>query len=271
MTTDVLVEGRHFDLGRDTPEQVGAQAAVSNLSDLAGSGGAAGWLVWALTLPAGFGVGRFRRLVRGFAACAAAHGARVVGGNLSRTDGPAVIAVTAGGPLAGARAFLRSGARPGDRVYVTGPLGDAALGWQDDDPAARAARHQWRPHLPEAAALAAWGAVTAAMDVSDGLLIDTGRLARASGVAIELERAAIPTSAHYRARRGDDLDAALTGGEDYVLVFTAPPDRPPPPAANAHRIGACAAGAGLTLDGRPVTARGHDHFAPPTDKDPDDL
>lgn len=270
MTTDVLVEGRHFDAKRDSPEQIGAQAAVSNLSDLAGSGGAAGWLVWALTLPADFGAGRFRRLVRGFATCAAAHGARVVGGNLSRTDGPAVIAVTAGGPLAGARAFTRVGARPGDAVYVTGPLGDAALGWQDDDPAARAVRHRWRPHLPEAAALAAWGAVTAAMDVSDGLLIDAGRLARASGVAIGFERALIPTSAHYHARRGDDLDAALTGGEDYVLLFTAPPDEAPPPAANARRIGVCAAGAGLTLDGRPVAARGHDHFAPSTAKEPHD-
>lgn len=261
MTTDVLVEGRHFDVKRDTPEQIGAQAAVSNLSDLAGSGGAAGWLVWALTLPAGWGAGRFRRLVRGFAECAARYGARVVGGNLSRTDGPAVIAVTAGGPLAGARVLDRAGARPGDRVYVTGPLGDAALGYLDDDPAARAERHRWRPHLAEAAALARWGRIGAMMDISDGLLIDAGRLARASGVGLAFERGAIPVSAHYRARRGDELGPALSGGEDYVLLFTAPPDAEPPPEASAHPIGTVFAGEGLRLDGRPVAAAGHDHFA----------
>lgn len=261
VTTDVLVEGRHFDVERDTPEQIGAQAAVSNLSDLAGSGGAAGWLVWALTLSKRWDHDRFRRLVRGFAECAAAHGAQVVGGNLSATDGPAVIAVTAGGPLAGDRPFTRAGARPGDAVWLTGPLGDAALGYLEPDPEARAMRHRWRPHLAEAAALARWGRVTAAMDISDGLLIDGGRLARASGVQLALDSAAIPTSDHYRARRGDALDAALTGGEDYVLLFCAPPGAAPP-VADAHRIGTCRPGDGISLDGCPVEPGGHDHFDP---------
>lgn len=260
VTTDVLVEGRHFDPARDTPEQIGAQAAISNLSDLAGSGGRAGWLVWALTLPDAWDRDRFRGLVRGFAECAAEHGAQVVGGNLSTTDGPAVISVTAGGPLAGDRPFTRAGARPGDAVWVTGALGDAALGYLDPDPEARAVRHRWRPHLAEAAALADWGRVTAAMDISDGLLIDADRLARASGVQIAFDGAAIPTSDHYRARRGDALDVALRGGEDYVLLFCSPPGVPPPAAARAHRVGICRSGAGISLDGRAVAPRGHDHF-----------
>lgn len=262
VTTDSLVEDRHFQLDRDTPYQVGVQAAVANLSDLAASGGGAGWLVWALCLPHHWSLPMIGELTRGFAETAARHGFAIIGGNLSRTDGPAVIAVTAGGPLAGARAFDRSGARPGDSVYVTGPLGDAALGYLDADAAARAARHRWRPHLPEARALAEWGRVSAAMDISDGLLIDADRIARASGVALDIDPSRIPVSAHYRARRGADLRAALTGGEDYVLLFTAPADDPPPLAAAAHLIGRVLAGRGLRLNGAPVAAAGHDHFAP---------
>lgn len=267
VTTDALVEGRHFDLARDTPYEAGAQAAVANLSDLAASGGAAGWLVWDLTLPARWSAETFRQLVRGFAETCARHGARIIGGNLARIDGPAVISVTVGGPLAGDRPFVRDGARPGDAIHVTGPLGDAALGYLEPDAAARRARHRWRPHLIEAAALARWGRVTAAMDVSDGLALDLDRLLRASGVAADLDAGAIPTSARYRARRGADLRPALTGGEDYVLLFCAPADAPPPPEANAVRIGTIrpAGGPRLRLDGRPLDPGGHDHFGPDPD------
>ncbi len=261
VTADTLVEGVHFELGRDGPEHVGAQAAVQNLSDLAASGcGPSGlWLVWSLCLPAAWDVAALGALTRGFARTAARHGARVVGGNLSRTPGPAVIAVTAGGPLAGARPLTRRGARAGDAVYVTGALGDAALGVVEHDASARAARHRWRPHLAEAAALAVWGRVTAMMDVSDGLLLDAARLAAASGVAVDLRRADVPVSDFYRSRRGDDLDLALHGGEDYVLLFTAPPAEPPP--VRAWRVGHCAPGAGLRLDGEPARPQGYDHFA----------
>lgn len=262
VSTDTLVEGGHFDFARDTAEQVGAQAAVANLSDLAGSGGAAGWAVWSLSLPARWTTGRFRGVVRGFVNTCAAHGCAVIGGNLSRIDGPAVIAVTVGGPLVGARAFPRSGARPGDRIYVTGPLGDAALGYLEPDAEARQRRHRWRPHLTEARALAHWGHVTAAMDVSDGLALDLDRLLRASGCAARLVGEQLPTSSHYRARRGDDPTVALTGGEDYVLLFCAPPEQTPPAAANAVPIGRVVPldGPRLMLDGAPLDAGGHDHF-----------
>jgi thiamine-monophosphate kinase len=97
------------------------------------------------------------------------------------------------------------------------------------------------------------------MDVSDGLLLDAARLAAASGVGIELLRSGVPVSSFYRSRRGGDLDLALRGGEDYVLLFTAPPDDAPPLAA--WRVGHCTPGAGLRLDGEPARPRGYDHFA----------
>ncbi len=250
VTTDALVEGVHFDLQRDTLEQVGAQAAVANLSDLAASGGGPGWLVWALMLPRDLTRADLCALARGFARVALEHGARVVGGNLSRTPGPLVVSVTAGGPLAGDRPFLRTGARPGDGVYLTGPVGDAALGVTDLDPAARAARHRWRPHLREAAALAAWGGVTAALDVSDGLLTDAGRFP----VAVNLDSGAVPLGPLYQQRRADPA-LALDGGEDYVLLFTA---ASPPPTGT--RIGTCAEGDGVFVDGARVQPAGWDHF-----------
>lgn len=257
ITTDTLVEGVHFDFQRDDPMEVGAQAAVANLSDLAASGGRAGWLVWSLCLPEGFGEASLRALTLGFATVASRFGAAVVGGNLARTRGPLVVSVTAGGDLLGPRAWHRAAAQPGDVIYLTGPVGDAALGWRCPSPATHAARHAWRPHLPEAAALAAWGQVHAAMDVSDGLLIDAGRLAAASGLHLALDTARVPVSALYRHIHGEDRLPALTGGEDYVLLFTGPPGAPALP------IGTCQPGAGVSLDGRPVAPTGFDHFAHP--------
>ena len=193
-------------------------------------------------------------MTQGFAAVATAHGAQVMGGNLSQAQGPAVIAVTVGGPLAGKRRWHRADAMAGHGIYLTGPLGDAALGYLDDDAEARQVRHQWRPHLREAAVLADWGGVGGAMDVSDGLAIDAHRMAAAAGIALHLDSACIPTSAHYRARRSD-LQVALTGGEDYVLLFTAA-DRPP----IGTRVGICRPGAGVYLDDVPLAPAGWDHF-----------
>lgn len=260
VSCDALVEGVHFDLRHDSFRQVGAQAAVCNLSDLAGSGGAAGWAVWSLNLPATWDDAALRALTLGFAETLSAHGARLVGGNLSQTQGPAQISVTVGGPLAGSKALTRSGARPGDLLYVTGPLGDSALGWMRPSPETRRRRHQWRPHLQAAAALAQSPHVTAAMDISDGLLKDAGRLAEASGLSLEIRSAQIPVSDHYRAICGADRRPALIGGEDYVLLFTADPAAPPP--CRAWAIGRCVEGdlGALRVDGERAAAEGYDHF-----------
>lgn len=261
VTTDTLVEGVHFDLRLDRPEQVGAQAAVQNLSDLAASGGGAGWLLWALCLgPAHREAAFVAALAHGFAQTAARFGARVVGGNLSRTPGPLTINVTAGGPLLGAAPLTRKGARPGDLIYVTGGLGDAALGVLH--PEHRAARHAWRPHLAEAARLAASPDVSACMDVSDGLLLDAARLAAASGVTLAIESAAVPL-APACAALPDTATArrlALGGGEDYVLLFTAR-SRPDLRCWPIGRVLAARPGQPLLLDEAPVDPAGFDHFA----------
>lgn len=263
VSCDTLVEGVHFDRRLDTLPQIGAQAAVSNLSDLAGSGGAAGWAMWALSLPPSWSVADLTALAEGFVSTLVRHGARLVGGNLTSTAGPATINVTVGGPLAGPRALTRDGARAGDVLYVTGPLGDGALGWLRPDHATRAGRHRWRPHLAEARALARCPEVSACMDISDGLLKDAGRLGDASGVSIHLTSATLPVSDLYRSRLGGDLKAAISGGEDYVLLFALPGGRPPP--CRAWAVGRCAAGpspsgGGLHLDDRPVAVGGFDHF-----------
>lgn len=267
ITTDALCEGVHFDLAWDTLAQVGAQAAVANLSDLAASGGAPCALVWSLSLPPTLRLDQLEALTSGFARAAAQWESPVVGGNLCVRSGPLELHVTALGAVT--RRLHRRGAQPGDAVFVTGPLGARALGYLEPSEATRALRHEWRPHLQESAALSAWGRVSAMMDISDGLLLDARRLAEASGVSIELEGALLPVCARMSALASSPavaLQAALSGGEDYVLLFTAP--APPPPEARAIRVGACAragaAGPQVTLDGLPVTPRGYQHALTPS-------
>jgi len=137
-------------------------------------------------------------------------------------------------------------------------LGNAALGYVEPDPVTRAARHLWRPHLAEAGTLARWGRVTAAMDISDGLLIDAHRVAKASGVGIEIDTQAIPVSDLYRQRRGHGRELALTGGEDYVLLFTASAAGAAP---IGHPIGRCVDAPGIRVDGVAREPIGFDHFA----------
>lgn len=261
VTTDTLIEGVHFDSAWDSDEQVGAQAAVQNLSDLAASGAGAAWLVWSLCLPPAWrDVERLRALTSGFARVASAHGAHVLGGNLTRTQGPLVISVTAGGALAGARALRRDAACVGQAVYVSGRLGDAALGVLRPSPETRAARHAWRPHLAEAAALAQASGAVACMDISDGLLIDATRMAKASGVTLALESACLPVSRLYSATLGADRRVALAGGEDYVLLFTA--SQPPPfEAWPIGRVDRALTHVPVLLDDTPAPALGWDHFS----------
>ena len=261
VTTDTMVEGVHFDCAWDSDEHVGAQAAVQNLSDLAASGAGASWLVWSLCLPPAWrDLDRLRALTTGFARVASAFGASILGGNLTRTPGPLVVSVTAGGALAGDRALRRDAARVGQTVYVSGRLGDAALGVLRPSRETRAARHAWRPHLAEAAALSRLSGPVACMDISDGLLLDATRMAKASGVTLALETARVPVSTLFAATFGADRRVALAGGEDYVLLFTA--DAPPPfEAWPIGRIVEPLAGAPVLLDDAPAPALGWDHFS----------
>ncbi|HET8540504.1 MAG TPA: thiamine-phosphate kinase [Anaeromyxobacter sp.] len=270
-TVDAVVEGVHLDR-RATPDDAGWKALAVNLSDLAAMGARPLWALVALGLPAGTPDAAVRGLARGLGACARAHGVAVVGGNVSRARDLSVT-VTALGAVPAGRAVLRSGARPGDLVAVTGTVGDAALGLRRG--AARAlVRRQRRPTPRTAAGLALAGLVRAAVDVSDGLAQDLGHLCEASGVGARIGLGELPLSPAYRraARRlADPWAPALAGGEDYELVVAVAPASLPAARAAAARartpltvIGRFVRGTGVRVvgpRGEPVSVpAGHDHL-----------
>jgi thiamine-monophosphate kinase len=235
VTTDVLVEGLDFTAELSEPEDWGWKAVVANLSDLAAMAAEARWLVLALSVPEATPVATLERVYAGVGEACRAFGVALVGGDVSA--GPALsLAVTALGEAE--RPVPRSGARPGDRLCVSGPLGAAAAGLallQAGDPAAAsllgrfpglaAAHRRPRPALAMGLALARAGA-TAMIDVSDGLAGDALHLAEASGVGVEVHDAAVPLApgvAEAAALLGrDPLELALGGGEDFVLAAALP-------------------------------------------------
>ena len=250
-TVDAVVAGVHFDR-RATPADVGWKALAVNLSDLAAMGARPLAALVALGLPRAIRSETVRAIARGLGACARAHGVPVVGGNVTRA-GALSVTVTVLGAVEPGRAVLRSGARPGDLVAVTGTLGDAALGLRSGAEAALA-RRQRRPTPRVAAGLALAGLVRAGIDVSDGLVQDLGHLCRASRVGARIGVSELPLSAAYRraARRLlDPWAPALGGGEDYELVVALPPAL-----LAAARAAAARAGAPLTVIGRFVRGRG---------------
>jgi thiamine-monophosphate kinase len=235
VTTDVLVEGRHFTAALSEPEDWGWKAVAVNCSDLAAMGATPRWLVVALTVPTQTQVRLLERVYAGIGEACRAFGVALVGGDVSA--GPALsLAVTALGEAD--RVVPRSGARPGDRLAVTGPLGAAAAGLdllrRGDQPAldllgrfpglADGHRRPF-PDLAMGPRLAAAGA-TAMLDVSDGLAGDALHLAESSGVGVEIHDAAIPLApgvAEAAALLGrDPVELALGGGEDFVLAAALP-------------------------------------------------
>jgi len=248
LTHDMLVEGVHF-LPTDPPGDVAWKLLAVNLSDLAAKGarpvgvlmgyGLTGDAAWDSAFVAGLG------------AALAAFAVPLLGGDtVAQPPGDSrVLGLTALG-ASGVAVPSRSGAQAGDSLYVTGTIGDAGAGLaiaRGKDGAADllAAYRRPQPRLAEGRALAP--RVHAMMDVSDGLLIDAERMATASGLAVEIDLAAVPLSDALRAR-GDDRPARLaaaTAGDDYELLFALPVGVPPP--VPATRVGRFAAGAGLTL------------------------
>jgi thiamine-monophosphate kinase len=235
VTTDVLVEGLDFTAALSEPEDWGWKAVAANLSDLAAMGAEARWLVLALTVPGPTPVGTLERVYAGVGEACRSFGVALVGGDVSA--GPALsMAVTALGEAE--RPVLRSGARPGDRLAVTGPLGAAAAGLgllRRGDRAAgellgrfpglAAAHRRPTPALAMGLALARAGA-SAMIDVSDGLAGDALHVAEASQVGLEVHDATVPLApgvAEAAALLGlDPLELALGGGEDFVLAAALP-------------------------------------------------
>ncbi|RBY86328.1 thiamine-phosphate kinase [Blastococcus sp. TF02A-30] len=239
-TTDVLVEGRHFRRDWSSAEDIGRKAAAANLADVAAMGGTATALLVGLACPPDTPTTWLEGIAAGLAEECAPLGAAVVGGDTVAaspgSDG-VVLSVTALGDLGGRAPVLRSGVRPGDVLAVAGRLGWSACGLAVlrrgfASPVAVVAAHR-RPTPPYAAGPAAADAgATAMCDVSDGLLADAGHLAAASGVVLDIDRAALvratleptgPLQQVGSALGVDPMAWVLTGGEDHALLATFPP------------------------------------------------
>ncbi len=241
VTTDTLVEGVHF-LPTDPAHDVAWKLVATNLSDLAAKGAIPEGIL--LNYPLGDDAWD-RAFLEGLAESLTAFDTRIIGGDTVALppNAPRVLTVTAFGSDAAAPS--RNGAKAGDALYVTGTIGDAGAGLaialgRDGPPELLAAYRRPQPRLAEGRLLAPH--VHAMMDVSDGLLIDAARMARASNLAVSIDIARVPLSAAYRAFSGDRL-AAVTAGDDYELLFAAPEGF----ATDAVRIGLFAEGSGLVL------------------------
>lgn len=267
VSTDVLLDGVHFRMSTSTARDVGAKAAAVNLSDLAAMGARPRALLVALTIASGHpDVGE---LYDGLSAVATAAGAPVVGGDLV-VGSVTSLAVTAIGDLPdGARAVRRGGATPGDRVWLTGPVGGSAAGLRimEGDVAAREAggaaeelmtRHRRPEARIDAGRELARAGVTAMIDVSDGLVLDARRVAAASGCQLVIEADGVPRAQGVdgvaRALGVDPVVFASTAGEDYELLATGPADLPARSGLPLIPVGRVApgSGVGLTRDGREI-------------------
>lgn len=244
VTTDTLVEGVHF-LPDDPAGDVAWKLVAVSLSDLAGKGAVPEGVMLNYSLS---GSDWDRAFLAGLDACLAVFDCPLIGGDtVSLPQGaPRVLTVTAFGGDAAVPS--RAGAQAGDRLWVTGTIGDAGAGLavarSGEGPGALlAAYRRPRPRLAEGRVLAP--IAHAMMDVSDGLLIDAWRMAVASGLCVTIALDAVPLSAAYRAFAGDDPIAAATAGDDYQLLCALPPDQRP--TGHATCIGSFATGSGLHL------------------------
>lgn len=285
VTADAMVAGVHF-LEGDPPGLIARKLMRVNLSDLAAKGAMPYACLLTLSLPKGTAEGWVAAFAKGLAADAAEYAFPLAGGDTTSTPGPLSLSLTAVGLMPQGRApLLRSGAKPGDAVFVTGTIGDAHLGlavqqgeFADLAPEHRAALiERYRLPQPRVAfgqALAAIPGVHAAADVSDGLIADLSHICAASGLAGTVEAAKLPLSpAAVAAGRSTDLRPRLmTGGDDYEIVFTAAPQAEAAVRAAAKmagiavtQVGAIAAGQGVTaIDGEgkviSLLQKGYRHF-----------
>jgi thiamine-monophosphate kinase len=222
LTTDSMIEGVHFRNELTTPRDLGYKSIAVNVSDVAAMAASPRFAICALALTDAIDSGWVVELAGGMRECCDEFGLTLVGGNLSRGSEVSIV-VTVTGEVVPGRAVRRDGARPGDRLVVTGSLGGSAAGlrmasqrsWSDDEHDALRRYMRPTPRVGEAGILSTHG-VTSMMDVSDGLAIDLSRLCRASGTGARVEIERVPV--HPAATAAE----ALEGGEDYELLATLP-------------------------------------------------
>ncbi len=232
LTTDAQVEGVHFDRRYSSPADIGVRAMAVNLSDLAAMGAVPRWVLLSFALPANFLVEDVDLIAEGIGAVARDHNVVVVGGNLTRSPGPLIIDITAVGEVRPRRALTRSGARPGDELYVSGTIGGSAAGLEMLRAGSQAHPQCIESHRRPSArvrlgvAVSQARAVRAAMDLSDGLADALLQVAQASNCGVEIDADALPIEPGARqwweANGIDAVSAALTGGDDYELLLAIP-------------------------------------------------
>jgi len=285
-TVDTLIEGVHFDLAYFSLPQVGRKALAVNLSDVAAMGGEPLYTLLSLGWPRERDVAGALALGEGLAQAAKEYGVAVIGGDTVASPGRVMVTLSLLGRVPRGEMLRRQGARVGDRVYVTGPLGEAAAGLEilKRGLASEAEMHRAlveahlnpRPQLQAGRILARQKFATALIDLSDGVATDLGYICRASGVGARLPAATAPVSPRVKtlaANLGlDPLDLALKGGEDYQLLFTSPAEKAPALFAAFARaglpaplpLGEIVPGAGVRLatpEGeKDITGQGFDHF-----------
>jgi len=238
LTTDALVDGIHFDLRFVPPDAVGYRALAVNLSDLAAMGAEPRTALLSLLVPDDLNVGTIDGLMDGLLALASQYRVALIGGNISRTTGPLTIDVTATGSVRPRRVLTRSGARPGDEVYVTGTLGNAATGLEllragdTADSTQRGCVERYLRPDPRVRAGMLLGrnrAASSCMDLSDGLGDAVRQIAEASDVGLTIDAAELPVADEVKKWHLDKcrnlLQTVASGGDDYELLFTSRPSQ----------------------------------------------
>jgi thiamine-monophosphate kinase len=285
--TDPIIAGLHFFADADAAD-IAWKALAVNVSDLAAKGATPLAYLMALALPKAPTRTWMARFAQGLAQAQQSFGCHLIGGDTDRTPGPLTVAITAFGTVPGGSMVRRGSARPGDQLFVTGTLGDAAIGLklikQRQHSPAPKVTHEDRaalvqrllrpqPRLALAPLLRAHA--SAALDLSDGLAKDCGRLCAASGIAARLQLSALPLSAPVRHVVAQDtgwLETVVSGGDDYEILAAVPPERVSAFLADAAgldfavtHIGETGAGEGVTIE-RPdgsamrLQRAGWDHF-----------
>jgi thiamine-monophosphate kinase len=250
-TVDSLVENVHFDLRWGLPQALGARALAVNLSDIAAMGGRPTACVVNLGVRDGITARTLEQIYAGLRTAAREASTDIVGGNITRARELSITIALLG--EAGRAAMRRDAARPGDEIFVTGTLGDAALGWRilagklkergtatKDHSATKYLVERFmhpRARLYAGQRLAALRPTPAAIDISDGLMQDLGHILERSGVGAEVDASRIPISPAYRVLMGGNLVHALTGGEDYELLFCARPGHSESALSRRLRVG----------------------------------
>jgi thiamine-monophosphate kinase len=250
-TSDFVLEDRHFSLATHSPAAIGEKALARSLSDLAAMGAEPVFCLVSLAVPAKLGAVFVGRFYNGLLRIASKHFVTLAGGDLARFD-KVIADVTCCGRVPRGKSLLRSGAKPSQRIYVTGKLGAAAHSLAAGKPILPV------PRIEAGIALRKLG-VSAAIDLSDGLSLDLARLCQESQVSAEISSQLLPI-----ARRAT-TNQALNGGEDYELLFTAAPQVKVPATIGKltiREIGRVTRGRPgvVLLDGHPLQSKGFDHF-----------